>query len=145
MSAVFCGAMRAFADVSEKMPPPTSRLNTEATSSTQSYVSTQPHKVASNRTTVFTAIHLKNSKLTQGASEKGTVRSICGSTWERRRDRRVGKIALWGVSRFVPFRKYCSGDKIKGRRVDISCTGKWRAGTKVSLENWKTLPGETWA
>jgi hypothetical protein len=35
-SAVFCGAMRAFADASEKLPSPTSRLKTEATSSTQS-------------------------------------------------------------------------------------------------------------
>ena len=52
---------------------------------------------------------------------------------------------IMGVSRFVPFSKYSSGDKINGRRVDMSCTGKWRAGKKVSLENWKRLPGETWA
>jgi hypothetical protein len=59
------------------------------------------------------------------------------------RGQKGGKIALWGVSLFVRFTKYCSGDDTKSRRVDMSCTGKRRAGTAGSLENWKRLPGET--
>jgi hypothetical protein len=69
-STVFCRAKLEFADVSEELPTPSSRLKTEPTSLNESSISTQPHKIALHRTADFTAISIKTSNLTQGASEK---------------------------------------------------------------------------